>query len=382
MDERFLLMIPGPTFSEPSTLLSLAKPTFSHVSKEFGEIMNNALNNLKKLFNTDGEVIVMSGSGTAAMDFAISNFVKSGDRVLNLIAGYFGQYFVDATRSRGGIPIPIQSQVGQGFTGDNIKEIVEREEVKVVTVQHVETSTGVANHIKTIGEALKGTDAIYIVDAVASLGGMKVDMINWNIDVCFAGSQKAIALPPGLSIIGLSKRAVEMIEKSADELFYFNGRKWLATMRDVRNYYSTLPVNMIYGLNESLKRIAEEGFEQRYKRHQVMAEALRHGIESLGLKIVARKEFRSDTVTAVWLPENIKFSALSNEMINRNIVIAGGLGELSGKIFRIGHMGEVNANDIISTLSALERSLKKLGYSLELGSAVKAAEEVLDQYGF
>lgn len=382
MDERFLLMIPGPTFSEPSTLLSLAKPTLSHVSKEFGEIMNNALNNLKKLFNTDGEVIVMSGSGTAAMDFAISNFVKSGDKVLNLIAGYFGQYFVNATRSRRGIPIPIQSQVGQGFTGDNIKEIVEREGIKVVTVQHVETSTGVANHIKAIGEALKGTDTIYIVDAVASLGGMKVDMINWNIDVCFAGSQKAIALPPGLSIIGLSKRAVEMIEESADELFYFNGRKWLATMRDVKNYYSTLPVNMIYGLNESLKRIVEEGFEQRYKRHQIMAEALRHGIESLGLKIVAGKEFRSDTVTAVWLPENIKFSALSNEMINRNIVIAGGLGELSGKIFRIGHMGEVNANDIISTLSALERSLKKLGYSLELGSAVKAAEEVFDQYGF
>ncbi len=382
MDERFLLMITGPTFSAPTTLLSLAKPTISHVSKEFEEIMTNTLSNLKKLLNTDGEVIVMSGSGTSAMDFAISNFVKPGDRVLNLVSGYFGQYFVNATRSRGGIPIQIQSQIGQGFTGNGIKELVEKEKVRAITVQHVETSTGVANHIKAIGEALKGTDTLFIVDAVASLGGMKIDMINWNIDVCFAGSQKAIALPPGLAIIGLSKRAVEIIEKSSDELFYFNGRKWLATMRDVKNYYSTLPVNMIYGLDESLRRIVNEGFEQRYRRHQIMAEAIRQGIENLGLKIVAEKEFRSDTVTAIWLPDNIKFPDLSREMMNRNIVIAGGLGELSGKIFRIGHMGEVNANDVISTISALERSLKKLGYKLELGSGVRAAEEILDKYNF
>ncbi|MGC8949178.1 MAG: pyridoxal-phosphate-dependent aminotransferase family protein [Thermoprotei archaeon] len=382
MDERFLLMIPGPTFSNTSTLLSLAKPTISHVSKEFGELMNDTLNNLKKLLNTDGEVVVIAGGGTAAMEFSIANFVKPGDKVLNLISGYFGEYFVKATIYRGGTSIQIKSKIGQGFSGNDIRDIVEREKIKFVTVQHVETSTGVANHIKTIGESLRGTDTLFIVDAVASLGGMNIDMRNWNIDVCFSASQKALAVPPGLAIIGLSKKAVEIIEKSSDELFYFNGRKWLATMRDVRNYYSTLPVNMIYGLNESLKRIMDEGLEQRYKRHQIMAEALRQGIESLGLKIVAEKEYRSDTVTAIWLPDNVKFSDLSKEMINRNIIIAGGLGELSGKIFRIGHMGSVNANDIISTLSALERSLKKLGYHIDFGASIKAAQEVYDNFNY
>ncbi|MGB9729792.1 MAG: pyridoxal-phosphate-dependent aminotransferase family protein [Thermoprotei archaeon] len=382
MDERFLLMIPGPTFSNASTLLSLAKPTISHVSKEFGELMNDTLNNLKKLLNTDGEVVVIAGGGTAAMEFSIANFVKPGDKVLNLISGYFGEYFVKAIIYRGGTSIQIKSKIGQGFSGNDIRDIVEREKIKFVTVQHVETSTGVANHIKTIGESLRGTDTLFIVDAVASLGGMNIDMRNWNIDVCFSASQKALAVPPGLAIIGLSKKAVEIIEKSSDELFYFNGRKWLATMRDVRNYYSTLPVNMIYGLNESLKRIMDEGLEQRYKRHQIMAEALRQGIESLGLKIVAEKEYRSDTVTAIWLPDNVKFSDLSKEMINRNIIIAGGLGELSGKIFRIGHMGSVNANDIISTLSALERSLKKLGYHIDFGASIKAAQEVYDNFNY
>lgn len=382
MDERFLLMIPGPTFSDTSTLLSLAKPTISHVSKEFGGIMNSVVNNLKKLLNTDGEVVVIAGGGTAAMEFSIANFVKPGDKVLNLVSGYFGEYFVKATIYRGGVPIQVRSKIGQGFSGDEIKGIVEKEKIRAVTVQHVETSTGVANHIKTIGESLKETNTLFIVDAVASLGGMKIDMSGWNIDVCFSASQKAIAVPPGLAIIGLSKRAVEIIEKNSDELFYFNGRKWLATMRDVKNYYSTLPVNMIYGLNESLKKIVNEGFEQRYKRHQIMAEALRQGIESLGLEIVAEKEYRSDTVTAVWLPNGIKFSDLSNEMMHRNIVIAGGLGELSGKIFRVGHMGSINANDIISTLSALERSLRKLGYHVEFGTSIKTAQEVLNNFDY
>ncbi|MFN3268251.1 MAG: pyridoxal-phosphate-dependent aminotransferase family protein, partial [Zestosphaera sp.] len=198
MDERFLLMIPGPTFSEQSVLLSLARITRSHVSVEFENILKESLEMLKKILNTDGEVVIMPGSGTSAMEFSIANFVETGSRVLNLVSGYFGEYFIQATRARGGIPVEIRSQLGRGFRGDGISELVEKEKTKVLTVQHVETSTGVANHIRSIGEELKNTETIYIVDAVASLGGMEVNMREWRIDVVFTGSQKALAIPPGL----------------------------------------------------------------------------------------------------------------------------------------------------------------------------------------
>ena len=382
MDERFLLMIPGPTFSEQSVLLSLARVTRSHVSKEFENILRESLEMLKKLLNTDGEVIIMPGSGTLAMEFSIANFVDPGSKVINLVSGYFGEYFIQATKARGGIPIEVRSRLGQGFKGDGVRELVEKEKAKVLTVQHVETSTGVANHIEKIGEELRNTETIYIVDAVASLGGMRVDMKEWGIDVVFAGSQKALAVPPGLAIIGLSKRAVELIEDGKKDLFFLDARRWVAMMRDLRNYFSTMPVNMIYALNESLKRILSEGLEQRYLRHRVIAEAIREGLEAMGLNILADKEFRSDTVTAVWLPEKIRFQDLSNEMSKRNIVIAGGLGELAGKIFRLGHMGLVNPNDAISTIAALERSLSKLNYPIKLGSGVEATQQILSKYDF
>ncbi len=382
MDERFLLMIPGPTFSEQSVLLSLARITRSHVSVEFENILKESLEMLKKILNTDGEVVIMPGSGTSAMEFSIANFVETGSRVLNLVSGYFGEYFIQATRARGGIPVEVRSQLGRGFRGDGISELVEKEKTKVLTVQHVETSTGVANHIRSIGEELKNTETIYIVDAVASLGGMEVNMREWGIDVVFTGSQKALAIPPGLAIIGLSKRAVELIEDKKKDLFFFDGRRWLAMMRNVRNYFSTMPINMVYALNESLKRIMSEGLENRYLRHKVIAEAIRGGLEAMGLNILADKEFRSDTVTAVWLPEGVKFQDLNNEMTRRNIMIAGGLGELAGKIFRVGHMGLVNPNDAISTIAALERSLNKLNYPIKLGSGVEATQQILSKHGF
>jgi len=375
-------MIPGPTFSEQSVLLSLAKVTRSHVSGEFENILKESLEILKKILNTDGEVVVMPGSGTSAMEFSIANFVEPGSKVLNLVSGYFGEYFIQATKARGGIPVEVRCKLGQGFKGDGLRELLEKEGAKVLTVQHVETSTGVANHIMKIGEELKNTETIYVVDAVASLGGMEINMREWGIDVVFTGSQKALAVPPGLAIIGLSKRAVELIEEKKKDLFFFDGRRWLAMMRNVRNYFSTMPVNMIYALNESLKRILSEGLENRYLRHKVIAEAIRGGLEAIGLNILADREFRSDTVTAVWLPEKIRFQDLSNEMSRRNIVIAGGLGELSGKIFRIGHMGVVNSNDAISVIAALERSLSKLNYPVKLGSGVEAAQQILSKYGF
>lgn len=363
-------------------LLSLARITRSHVSGEFESILRESLEMLKKILNTDGEVIIMPGSGTSAMEFSIANFVDPGSKALNLISGYFGEYFVQATRARGGVPVEVRSRLGQGFKGDGIRELVEREKTEVLTVRHVETSTGVANHIKKIGEELKNTETIYIVDAVASLGGTEINMREWGIDVVFTGSQKALAVPPGLAIIGLSKRAVESIENKKKDLFFFDGRRWLAMMRNVRNYFSTMPVNMVYALNESLKRILTEGLENRYLRHKVIAEAVRGGLEAMGLNIVADKEFRSDTVTAVWLPDKIRFQDLSSEMAQRNIVIAGGLGELAGKIFRVGHMGVVNSNDAVSTIAALERSLSRLNYPVRLGSGVEAAQQILSKHGF
>lgn len=378
MQERELLMIPGPTNVDPSVLRALSKPVLSHTSQEFANIFKEALNSLKKLFMTEGEVFVIAGSGTLALEMAVANIIEPGDKILNAVSGFFGQYFVEMARIHGAKPRVLDVPWGKAVKPEQVRKVLKEEDYKAVTVTHVETSTGVMNPIKEIGEIVrKYSDAFYIVDTVCSLGGIDIQVDEWNIDICASGSQKCLGVPPGLALLAASPSILEYLGKRKSSMGFWYGdfRNWLPVMRDQTKYFATPPVNMIYALNEALKLLLEEGLEKRFKRHRILAEALRAAIHALNLKLVADEECAADTVTAVYYPENIEDSEFRNEMKNRGIIVASTLGPIKGKGFRVGHMGNVGQNDIMSTIAAIEATLRKLGYKFDYGAGLKAAQE-------
>ncbi len=376
---RFLLMIPGPSIVNYETLLDMAKPTLSHVSAEFDQIHRETLEMLKKVFGTSGSVILIPGSGTAGIELGVRSSLKPGEKAVVLKTGFFGDYLAEAARRIGVKVDVIESPLGKGFGEENVKELLSRGEYDAVLLQHVETSVAVYNPVDKIAKVAKKYGVKVIVDGIASIGGMEMKMDEWGVDVCITGSQKSLATPPGLAIVAYRSGFIPLTD---NETLYFNVSKLLSEMESTRNYYITPAVNMVYALYSSLNRIMKEGLEARYKRHEVFAKAVQEGLEALGLKLVAEEPFRANTVTAAYLPNGIEWVKLYGEMHARGVEIAGGLGALRGKIFRIGHMGEVTAHEIIATLATLERSLMKLGYRIEPGSAIKVAQEVLFIHGF
>ncbi|MEM3700139.1 MAG: alanine--glyoxylate aminotransferase family protein [Candidatus Bathyarchaeia archaeon] len=380
MGERELLMIPGPTNVDPKVLRALSKPPLSHTSPEFVEIFKETLNNLKRVFMTENDVFVIAGSGTLALEMAIANLVEPGDKILNLVAGYFGDYFVKISKAYGATAKVLEVPWGKAVKPEMIRNALKEDSYKAVTVTHVETSTGVANPIKEIGEIVReNSDAFYIVDTVCSLGGMEVRVDEWNIDICVSGSQKCLGVPPGLALLSISDKVLDYLEKRKNppSFWYGNLLNWLPVMRDPSQYFATPPVNMIYALSEALKIVLEEGLSERFRRHHVLAEAFRAAMNTLNLKLVADREHAADTVTAVYYPENIDDAKFRSEMKKCGIVVASTLGPLKGKGFRVGHMGNVSQNDIMSTIAAIESTLKSLGYNFKLGAGLAAAEDKL-----
>ncbi len=375
-------MIPGPTPVAPEVLLEMARPVISHTSPDFDEIHGETLRMSAEVFGTSGKVFILPGSGSLAMELAARAVAGKGSRVLVLKAGYFGGYFERILRSIGADVVVGRVPYGEGFTGPQVEEILERSGgVEAVFLQHVETSTSIANPVREIAEAVKKFDAKLVVDGIASIGGMEMRMDEWGVDVCLTGSQKALSTPPGLAIVSFSAEFTKHLHSLPQEGIYFDFHSLSREMESTRNYHLTPAVNLIFALHSSLKRILGEGLERRYRRHRALAEAVQAGLEAMGLRLVAKKPFRSWTVTAAYLPEGVQWQQLYSEMRRRNVELAGGLGELKGAIFRIGHMGEVDANDVIATIGALERSMAKLGFKVRLGAGLEAAQSVFDAEG-
>ncbi len=379
---KILLMTPGPTLVDSEVLLELARATINHVSDEFDSIHLGVVNNLKKIFGTSGDLIVLPGSGTSAMELALRSVVKRGSKVLVLKTGYFAGYLADGVRYLEGSPEIVESELGKGFDGNLLDRIIEKHrDVDVIAFQHVDTSTSVANPVSELAKVAGDWGLRAVVDGVASIGGMEMEMDKWGVDVCFTGSQKALGVPPGLGIVAFGSRFSQELDESSSLSLYFNIPKLRREMQSTKNYYITPAVNLVYGLAKSINNILEEGLENRYKRHRIMAEAVRGAAEKTGLKLVAKEGFQADTVTAIYLPEGVIWPDLYRSMKAKGVEIAGGLGELKGKIFRIGHMGQVGYNEIIATIAALERSLRELGYPTELGTAISHVQQILAGYG-
>lgn len=377
MDDT-LLMLPGPTTVAPRVLKAMSDNIVNHRSAIFGEIFTETTELMSEVFKTENQSYLLTGSGTAAMEAAIANSVKSGEKILNIVGGKFGQRFMQIGDSFGINSQELAVEWGTAVTPEQVEEALEKDEdIKAVTIVHNETSTGVAAPIKEIGKVMQNYDALYVVDTVSSLSGDRVDVDKYGIDICVTGSQKCLAAPPGLSAITLNDDAWKAVDNVAYNTYYLDMKKYK------KSGAGTLPetpytpsVSLIYALFEALKIVKEEGLENRIARHETAAEASRNAVKALGLEIFPDESVSSSTVTAVKMPEGVTDADLRGTMRNKyKVELAGGQEHLKGNIFRIGHMGNITYKELAITFSALGMTLKGLGFDINMGEGVAAVNE-------
>ena len=366
-------MIPGPTIVSPRVLRALAKPVLSHVSNEFVDGYAEALTLQKKLFGTKGTPFLLAGSGTLGMEAAIANLMEKGDKVLCVENGYFGEKWEEIVETHGGVVDRLRYNWGDPVNVKEIKEKLESDKYKLFTVEHVDTSTGIANPIKEIGKATKDNDALYVVDSVCGAGGMPLKMDEWNIDYALTGSQKALGAPPGISNFCLNDKAWKAVEarKKPPSDYYVNLKRWKPIMDHPKGYFATPATGLVMGMLEALRIIDEEGLEARWKRHAMYAEAFQAGIKGLGFDSYPAEGYNAHTLTVPKIPEGVDDAKMRAIMYNKyRVIIAGGLGKLGGKTVRVGHMGNDTKNDLVATMAAMEGALAEMGHVDDPGKAV------------
>ncbi len=376
------LLTPGPTMVPERVLEALSRPTLYHRSPEFKEVFLETRQLLKRVLRTEGEVLILTSSGTGAMEAAVSNLFNPGDSAVVIVGGKFGQRWQELCQTYGVNPVVVEVEWGKSVKVEEVKRAIEENPgVKGVLVQICETSTGTVHDVRAIGELLKGyDDVLLIADGITAYGVYDIPTDQWGIDVAITGSQKALMTPPGLAVISLNGKAQERLEKVRDRSYYFNLRKEIKQQSKGQTAYTTA-TNLVVALNEALKMIDEEGLENVAKRHQILAEATREGVKALGLELLS--ENPANGVTAVKVPAGIDGQEIVRVAREEfGVTIAGGQEHLKGKIFRLSHMGYVDMFDVLTGLEVTEFALKKLGYtSFEFGSSVRAAMELFSKKG-
>lgn len=383
MQDKEFLMIPGPTPVPQSVLLDMAKHPMGHRSSEFSSLLSEVYNDLKWAFQTKNEVFVYTASGTGAMEAAISNVVNKGDKVLSLVIGNFGERWAKIAASVGAEVEKIQVDPGQAINpavlSKRLKEDVNKE-IKVVTMTHNETSTGVTNDVQTLCAMVQEHGALSIVDGITSVGCMPVKADEWGIDILISGSQKGFMIPPGLSFLTCSEKAMKAYEQCEHPSFYFDFKAYKKAVNDNSTPY-TPAVNLFIALHTALQMMKKEGLENIYARHARNAKAVRAAMRAMNMPLfVEDDEIASKAITAVLPPEGITVPQIRSTMKKDfDIVIANGQGKLVDKIFRMGHMGFVSDRDVLSAISSLEATMYKLGHKFEVGAGTAAAIKVLNE---
>ena len=380
MKARKLLMIPGPIEFEPEVLQAMGIPTTSHVAPDFIEIFGKSLELMREVWmSPKGQPFIVAGTGTLAMDMAAANLIERGDNVLVISSGYFGKRFKDILDRYGANTTLLEAPLGEIVPLEVIENELKNRRYKALTITHVDTSTGIIVDPKPIAQLAKKYNTLSILDGVCSVAGEELNQDEWELDVVLTASQKAIGVPPGLALLMVSEKAMQVWEnrKTPVPNYYADWSNWLPIMKAYEerrpSYFGTPAVNLIVALETSLKIICKEGIEKRVKRHQSLAKAFRAAIASLNLTILPKTfEIAANTLTAVYYPEGVDGAALSSKMVDSNVIIAGGLlPEIKATYFRIGHMGSVSPNDLLAVLGALERALSELGHPLEIGKSLQ-----------
>jgi aspartate aminotransferase-like enzyme len=376
--EKKYLFSPGPTMLPPEVLLKMAEPMMHHREPEFEKIYAEIREGMKYLFQTKNEVLIFTSSGTGAMEGAVSNLLSKGDKAVVVRGGKFGERWGEICKAYGIEFIPVDVDWGTAVDPKRIKALLESDpSIRAIYTQASETSTGVKHPIEAIADLVKGyEDKVVVVDAITGIGVFNIPADAWGLDVVISGSQKALMLPPGLSFATLSDKAWKLVEKSNLPKYYFDFKKELKnTMKNQSSY--TPAISLYVGLRETLRMIRTEGLEAVFRRHGQLAEATRQAVKALGLDLYA-PDSPSDAVTAVKIPGGIDGEKLKDLFFEKfGITVAEGQDRAKGKIIRIAHLGYYERLDMVMVISALEMLLKEMGHSFELGTGVKAAEEIL-----
>jgi aspartate aminotransferase-like enzyme len=379
MQSEKLLLIPGPTPVHPRIIQSLSLPTISHVSPVFAEELKEALENLMKIvFCKSGESFILAGAGTLAMEMALLNTVGKGETVLVLSQGYFGQRMAHIASSFGLDCDMIQSAWGEAVLPEELEAKLSENQYAAVAATHVDTATGASAPIKEYAEVLKNSDGLFILDGVCATGGIEERMDDWGVDVILTAAQKCFGVPPGLVVLVFSEKAMEKRNKmNTVPAYYSDILNWLPIMKDPKKYFSTPCVNEIRAFNEGTRIILEEGMEKRFLRHAKIARAIRAALSKLGFQFFTKDPFLSDTLSVAYYPDGVEDLSFRKTFFANGVVVAGGLGEVAGKVFRMGHMGNLSESQVEFALASLEKTLTSLEYNFEPNSGLDAAKQIL-----
>ncbi len=372
------VLTPGPVAVPEFVMLEMAKPLIHHRTSEFEEIFNNATQDLKELFQTKEEVLILASSGTGAMEAAVSNSFSKNDKVIVVNGGKFGERWLKICQAFQLNVIELAVEWGESVDTNKIKEILAKnDDVKGVLVQASETSTGVEHPIKEIAKITKKMgNTILVVDGITGVGVFPIAFDDWGIDILIGGSQKAFMLPPGLAFISLSKKAWEFTKNANLPNFYFDlGAALKNSLKHTSPW--TPAVTLIIGLGAVLKHFKSIGFNQVYERCSIMSQATREGFKAIGLESFAKKH-PSPALSVICSPSNIDAGLIIKKLKdNYGIIVAGGQDQAKGKILRITHMGDVDKSDMIALISAVENILDENGIKFKKGAGTSTAANIL-----
>ncbi len=382
MKDRKLLMIPGPIEFEPAVLAAMGAPTTSHVAPDFIEIFGQALERLRQVFLcSDGQPMILAGSGTLAMDAAGANLVEPGDQALVVNTGYFSDRFAAILERYGATVTHVRAPVGGQPSPEVVEQALQQQRFKVMTITHVDTSTGVLVDVKTLAALARRYDTLVVVDGVCSVAGEELRMDEWAVDLALTASQKAISVPPGLALLVTGPRAIAAFRQRRQPVanYYADWNNWLPIMEAYEarrpGYFGTPAVNLVWALNVSLGQILAEGMEARFERHRTLSQACKAAITALGLgQVPLLPEVAAHTMTAPRYPAGVTGATLLPAVSAAGAILAGGLHpEIRNDYFRIGHMGPANMGDVLATIGAVEKGLALCGYKFEPGVGLAAA---------
>ena len=355
-----LIMLPGPTNVSERVMGAMLGPIINHREDTFREMYKGVLDKVRHLFQTEGEVVVFSSSGTGGVEAAVWNLIRPGDVAVVPVFGEFSSRLAGTIEMAGGKAVQVRSESGSAPTLEQLKESMDQlKAFKALFLVHNETSTGVAiPYLQEASKMARDHGAFGVIDAISSLGGYSIPVDDWGIDVCITGSQKCIAAPPGLALLSVSQRVVDFLKGSPAKTRYFEIQRYLEYgTRGETPFTPALP--LYYALDEALKELLEEGLAKRVERHTKMSMLLYDGLAGLGLGPVAERAVRSKTVIASYYPKGVEDAKFRKALAHdKGIVIAGGFGPFAGKVCRVGCMGQINEGFVDRTLAAMGQTLE------------------------
>lgn len=372
-------MLPGPTNVPERVMRSMITPMINHRSDDFVELYEDAVEKTKKVFQTDGEAVCLSASGTGAVEASVINLIKKGDKVIIPVNGEFSGRLSQMLEWAGANVVKLETTPGQNATFEDVKAAFDNnKDVKAFYCVWNETSTGtMIKYLDRIKDLTSRNDSYYVVDGVSIVGGEELYVDRWGIDVCMTGAQKAFAAPPGISPIVVNKRAKKYMMENPPNTMYFNLSRYFKYYEESKHTPFTPALPLLYAYREALSMILEEGLDARIRRHRICSQALYSGLSAIGFTPFAKEDARSTVVVALNYLEGLEDKKFRNTLAEKfRVLVAGGFGNLKGKVFRVGCMGEVNKYHIMRTISAISSTLDMMGYKTN-PDALRVAEEKL-----